>query len=201
MKYIDLNNYEFVPEEVKEVVAAECAEWDAKHGYAGKSYSTNKEYQLQLDTNASFSEDQTMMIINTAEQLKEVNELLAANNIDYHIADGYVFNDKRHGEIYLGLERVSEYTWCDFVRTGGKWDPKAAWTIETKATKSGNTVSGFHKADVVFVFYLDTKEIEILAPTVIRADRTDQDYISCGKLSTRINFKPITIKRNTWEII
>jgi len=148
-----------------------------------------------------FSEDQTMEIINTAEQLAEVNNLLTINNIGYQIADGYVFNDKRHGKIYLGLERVSEYTWCDIVRVGGKWDPTIAWTIETKATKSGNTVSGFHKADVVFVFYLDIGEIEILAPIVVRADRTDRDYISCGKLSTKINFKPITIKRNTWEII
>jgi len=54
MNYTDLRSYSFVPEEVKEIITAECAAWDSRHGYIGKSYSTNKEYQLQLDTNASF---------------------------------------------------------------------------------------------------------------------------------------------------
>lgn len=205
MKYIDLYNYKNkeVPEEIKAVTLENCKFWDQNYGYSGKKYSENAAFQCQLDTNASLAEDQTFEIINNPTLAAEINEMLKQVGIPQHLSGSYEFNDIRHGEVYVGLTRKTEYTWCDFFRPGApknKYDANALWTVETKATKHGKKdPSSFHKGDIVLVFYLDTLEIEVLGAIVPRNQRTDADYIRCGKLSIGINFKPISIDKN-WTV-
>ena len=202
MKYTDLYNFEYVPEDVQQIIAAECSAWDAAYGYANKNYSANQTFQLQLLANASFAETQTLQLVNDMVSKNEINNLLASNNISMHLSDTYFLNDKYPGEIYSGFKRLSDMTYCDLVRIGGSYDVNSIWTVEVKATKSISLTkpSTFHHADLVLVYYLDSGEIHVLAtPVFPRKLRTDADYIDLGVLSQSINFKPITVSKD-WKI-
>lgn len=202
MKYIDLYNFEYVPEDIRQIIATECSAWDTAYGYTNKNYSANQAFQLQLLANASFAEAQTLQLVNDVVSKNEINNLLASKGISIHLSDTYFLNDKYPGEIYSGFKRLSDMTYCDLVRIGGSYDTNSIWTVEVKATKSTSLLkpSTFHHADLVLVYYLDLGEIHVLATSVFpRKSRTDSDYIDLGVLSQPINFKPITVSKD-WKI-
>ena len=213
-QYSKLVKQTIVPEDIQNIVSELCKHWEEGNGYEGKQYVGKEQYQLQLLINSNLGEVAAFYLLQQQDFIDELNAFLA----DYpelaynHVnCNEYTFNnatgaqtEAAHDILDLSAPNPNKKGWTDLIRRDGvSFDKSAIWSIEVKntTTTSSRSPSGFHKADLVLVFYNDTKAIEALIPMINeRKQRDDSCYIKLGTLSSTADpgYKKIT---KDWQII
>ena len=198
-KYSQLVTLKVVPEDVKEIIHTLCVRWDTSgFGYKGKKYTENEQYQLQLLINSNIGETAIFYLLQQPDFILEVNALLSNYpNFPYNFLtnSGYMFNNATgkqtnaaHDLLTTDAENPNKKGWFDLVYDG-PFDSRAIWSVEVKNTVSYSAMdpSNFHKADIVFVLYQDTGEIDVLIPMINdRKSRNDNCYIKAGSLTAKL---------------
>ena len=212
--YEEIRNALIAPQVAIDNIKALCEKWDNGFGYKGKNYSANPQYQLQLQINSNDSEAFSLDLLNTSSEfVASVNKILAEHGLPYRILGKFKFNcvEASHDIFDITAENPDRKGWVDLVKVEFDYtiyhDAESNINyicvneIEVKntTTYAKNTPSNFHKADLVFVFYQDTLEIEILvANTTIKHARVESEYKALkprikipAELQKFINFKRV----------
>ncbi len=195
-------------------IKALCEKWDNGFGYEGKNYSANPQYQLQLQINSNDSEAFSLDLLNTSPEFVDyLNKILAESGLPYRIFGKFKFNcvEASHDTFDITAENPDRKGWVDLVKAEFDYTVyhDAAYCInylcvneievKNTTTYAKSAPSNFHKADLVFVFYQDTLEIEILvANTTIKHARVESEYKTLeprikipAELQKFINFKRV----------
>lgn len=190
--YEEVRNAPIAPEIAINNIKILCERWDNGYGYTNKNYSANPQYQLQLQLNSNESEAFSLDLLNTSQEFVEcVNKMLIEENLPYRISGKFKFNsvEASHEIFDINAENPDRKGWVDLLRD------ELDYTVYIDTTHNANYIvvneieikntttyakispSNFHKADLVFVFYQDTFEIEILvANTTVKQNRVESAY-------------------------
>ena len=190
--YEEVRNAAIAPEIAINNIKVLCERWDSGYGYKGKKYSENSQYQLQLQLNSNESETFSLDLLNTSPEFVAcVNKILAEYNLPYRISGKFKFNsvEVSHEIFDINAENPDRKGWVDLLKSEIDYtiyrdslhntNYILVNEIEVKNTTTYSSIlpSNFHKADLVFVFYQDTFEIEILvANTTIKHARIESEY-------------------------